>query len=170
MAITRHRLGGAWPGYVAAALALASAAVSLYWTLGGTWLLDTVGGVFEDLARKRSGGAVALGGLVVAVKLLGGALALALARRWGARLGRRWLLLGGFGGSAVLVVYGGALVLAGGLVLGGVLSPSQPVDRHALRWHVFLWDLWFLLWGVALGLAAWRFRATTRRAGGQAAR
>ena len=30
--------------YLAAALALASAAFSLYWLLGGTALLDTVGG------------------------------------------------------------------------------------------------------------------------------
>ena len=37
---------------VAAALALASAAVSLYWTLGGKLLLDTVGG---SLARARTG-------------------------------------------------------------------------------------------------------------------
>jgi hypothetical protein len=42
------------PAYAAAALAFGSAAVSLYWTLGGTVLLDTVGGTFEDLARERS--------------------------------------------------------------------------------------------------------------------
>ncbi|MEA2497122.1 MAG: hypothetical protein QOJ29_5033, partial [Thermoleophilaceae bacterium] len=44
----RHRDGSPAP---AAALAFASAAVSLYWTLGGTALLDTVGGAVEDLAR-----------------------------------------------------------------------------------------------------------------------
>jgi hypothetical protein len=27
-----------------------------------------------------------------------------------------------------------------------------------MRWHVFVWDLWFLVWGVALGLATWRYR------------
>jgi hypothetical protein len=59
-------------------------------------------------------------------------------------------------GSLILVLYGGAAVLAGGLVLADVITPSGPVDRHALRWHVFLWDLWFSVWGVALGLAAWR--------------
>jgi hypothetical protein len=39
---------------------LASAAVSLYWTLDGTLLLDTVGGAIEDLARPvRSSGPAA---------------------------------------------------------------------------------------------------------------
>jgi hypothetical protein len=40
--------------YLAAGLALASAAVSLFWMLGGTALLDTVGGEIEELARERS--------------------------------------------------------------------------------------------------------------------
>ena len=46
----------------------------------------------------------------------------------------------------------------GALVLGGVITPSEPVNEHALRWHVFLWDLWFLIWGVALALATVRYR------------
>jgi hypothetical protein len=35
--------------YLASALAIASAAVSVFWTFGGTWLLDTVGGSIEKL-------------------------------------------------------------------------------------------------------------------------
>jgi hypothetical protein len=50
-------------------LAFGSAAVSLYWTLGGTALLDTVGGTFEDLARERSPQSIVLGMLVVLVKV-----------------------------------------------------------------------------------------------------
>jgi hypothetical protein len=65
-------------------------------------------------------------------------------------------------GSVVLVLYGGVLVLIGGLVLANVINPSQPVDEHALRWHVFVWDLWFLVWGVALGLATWRYHVDER--------
>ena len=146
------------PAYVAAVLAFASALVSLYWTLGGTLLLDTVGGTFEDLARERSGAAIALGVLVVLVKVVGGLLALALVQPWGARIGRRLLLVSGVVGSVVLVLYGGVYVLVGGLVLGDVITPSGPVNEQTLRWHVFVWDLWFLVWGVALGLATWRYR------------
>jgi hypothetical protein len=50
------------------------------------------------------------------------------------------------------------LVLDGGLVLAELITLSAPVDEHALRRHVFVWDLWFLVWGMALGLAAWRYR------------
>jgi hypothetical protein len=142
--------------YAAAVLAFASAAVSLYWTLAGTRLLDTVGGTFEELALERSGGALALGILVVLLKAVGGLLALALVRPWGARIGRRLLVFLGSAASTLLVLYGGVYVLVGRLVLGGVITPSEPVDQHGLRWHVFVWDLWFLLWGLALELTTWQ--------------
>jgi Protein of unknown function (DUF3995) len=160
----RPRAGGpprslkrAWPAYAAAALAFASAAVSAYWTLGGTALLDALGGTFERLARDRSAAALALGILVILVKVGAGLLALALVRPWGIHLGRRLVLLPSLLGSLILVLYGGAEVVVGSLVLADVITPSGPVDEHALRWHVFVWDLWFLVWGVALGIAAWRY-------------
>jgi hypothetical protein len=56
----------------------------------------------------------------------------------------------------LLALYGGVLVLVGALVLAGAIGPAEPVDEHALRWHVFVWDLWFLLWGMALAFAGRR--------------
>jgi hypothetical protein len=53
----------------------------------------------------------------------------------------------------------------GALVLTGVLSPAGPVDRTALRWHVLVWDLWFLVWGLLLGVAAWQYGRESRRRG-----
>ncbi|HEU4865823.1 MAG TPA: DUF3995 domain-containing protein [Actinomycetota bacterium] len=150
------------PAYAAAVLAFASAAVSAYWTLGGTVLLDTVGGTIERLARERSTLAILLGVVVVLVKVAGGLLALAMVQPWGTRVGRRLLLTFSSVGSVVLVLYGGALVLVGGLVLANAIDPSRPVDEHALRWHVYVWDLWFLVWGLALGLAAWRYKVSGR--------
>ena len=44
--------------YVAACLATMSAAVSAYWAVGGTALLDTVGGGFERMARRRDAAAL----------------------------------------------------------------------------------------------------------------
>jgi hypothetical protein len=135
----------------AAALAFASAAVSLYWTLGGTGLLDTVGGEIERLARERSAAAIAVVGATAVAKLLAGALALALLRS-----DRRPLFRAAIGGGALLALYGGVLVVAGALVLAGAIDSSEPVDEYALRWHVFLWDMWFLVWGAALALAGRR--------------
>ena len=96
-------------------------------------------------------------------KLVGGLLALALVRPWGRMVPRVWLLAGSAGASALLVVYGGLTVLLGALVLLGVIHPTGSVDRTALRWHVGVWDLWFLVWGILLALATvgyWRRTVT----------
>ena len=132
--------------------------VSLYWALGGTGLLDTVGGDFEELARERSAGALALIWATVALKLAAALVALALVRPWGRRMSHRIRLLLAGAAAGVLTIYGGTLVVAGALVLSDVVQPSSAVDQRALRWHVYLWDAWFLLWGLALTLAALRFR------------
>jgi len=63
------------------------------------------------------------------------------------------------GASVLLVAYGGLNVLVGALVLSGVIHPAGSVERTALRWHVGVWDLWFLVWGILLALATvgyWR--------------
>jgi hypothetical protein len=108
---------------------------------------------------------------VTLVKAAGGLLALALARRRGLVVRRGWLLAGSAGASALLVVYGGLNVLLGALVLSGIIHPAGSVDRTALRWHVGLWDLWFLVWGILLALAAigyWRQSAQRIRRDGAA--
>ncbi len=156
-----------YAAYAAAVLAFAYAAVSVYWGLGGRLLLDTVGGSIEDTAR-RGGPAPAVLGLGAAVlKAGGGLVALALVRPWGRAVPRGWLLGCSAVASAVLVLYGGLLVVVGALVLSGGIHPAGAVDRTALRWHVMVWDLWFLVWGVLLTLATagvWRARATGWRA------
>ncbi|MEU2348011.1 DUF3995 domain-containing protein [Modestobacter sp. NPDC049651] len=140
------------------ALALGSAALSLYWTAGGTALLDTVGGEVERLARERTPAAVALGAGTVLAKLVAAALALALLRR-----PRRPVRLLAWAAGALLTLWGGANVLLGGLVLLGVLDLGVVADERALRWHVLVWDLWFLLWGAALLVACWSARRGQRR-------
>lgn len=44
-------------------------------------------------------------------------------------------------------------MVVGALALLGVFGPP-PADPTALRWHVLVWDTWFLLWGLLLGAAA----------------
>ncbi len=138
--------------YGSALLALLSAAVSAYWTLGGTALLSTVGGALEQLARDPTPAAVALGAAVTAVKLAGVGLSLALVRAWGRRVPARPLRWAATAAAVVLTTYGGLLVVVGGLALLGVFGPP-PADPTALRWHVAFWDPWFLLWGLLLWTA-----------------
>ena len=64
-------------------------------------------------------------------------------------------------------------VIIAALVLLGVIHPTGSVDRTALRWHVGVWDLWFLVWGILLALATvgyWRRTATRARRDGTANR
>jgi hypothetical protein len=136
--------------YIAAGLALASAATTAYWLFGGTALLDTLGGSVERLARDRSGEALALAAAVVVIKSGAGLLALLLlAPAW-----RGWRMIVALDilAAAVLCLWGGANVLVGAAVLSGAIQRAD-VNRHALRWHVFLWDAWFLVWGVVLAVA-----------------
>ena len=154
---------GTVTAYAAAIVAFAYAMMSLYWALGGHALVSTIGGYVEQFARRGGALPVLIALAATLAKAAGGLLALALVRPWGRMVPRRWLLSGSAGTSALLVVYGGLNVLLGALVLLGVIHPTGSVDRTALRWHVGVWDLWFLVWGILLALAAigyWRATAT----------
>ena len=157
---------GTVAAYAAAILAFAYALVSLYWALGGHGLISTVGGYVQRFASEGGVVPVLVALAATAAKVAGGLLALALVRSWGRVIPRRWLLTVAAAASALLVVYGAVSVAAGALVLSGVIHPSAGVDRTALRWHVGVWDLWFLLWGILLALATVGYwRRTASRSG-----
>jgi hypothetical protein len=62
------------------------------------------------------------------------------------------------GPDAVLILYGGVMVSVGALVLAGVSAAPPSVDWLALRWHVWPWDMWFLIWGLLLAIAIWLYQ------------
>ncbi len=148
---------GVWAGYAACGCALLYAAVSLYWAAGGTAGLGTIGGRLEELGRARDPGIIALVWTTGILKIAGGLLALALVRPWGSVFPRPLLLAAAWGGSGLLTLYGGFLVLVEALAVTGILPTPEPVDRTALWWHLLVWDAWFLVWGVLLGVAARHF-------------
>src|ERR1700728_2537435 len=120
-----------WPeagviaAYAAAAVAFGYALVSLYWAAGGRALLSTVGGDVEHLTNQGGGVPVIDALAVVLPTVAGGLLSLALLRPWGRAVPRRWLLAGSAAVSLLLVAYGGINVLAGSLVLSGVIHPAR---------------------------------------------
>jgi Protein of unknown function (DUF3995) len=123
--------------------------------MGGSLGLDTVGGEIEEHARERSSLALAVLAVTLVAKLAAGGLALVLT---GPRLpARRFVINLSLVGGAGLALYGGVLVIAGAVALAGVGETSGR-DDYALRWHVFFWDPWFFVWGLALALAALRAR------------
>ena len=146
--------------------------MSLYWALGGHALVSTIGGYVEQFARRGGALPVLVALAATLAKVVGGLLALALVRPSGRVVPRGWLLMGSAGASVLLVVYGGLNVLLGALVLSGVIHPTGSVDRTALRWHVGVWDLWFLVWGILLALATvgywrqWSYGRSGRRRDG----
>lgn len=147
-----------WPAYACAVVALAFAAISFYWGAGGRAGLSTLGGAIERMALARDPLIVTLVWVTGVLKLAGGLLALALVRPWGHKLPRRWLLAAAWVGAVLLTSYGVLQVTSLGLVALGVLTPSRPIEPTALWWRLLLWEPWFLVWGLLLGLTAWHQR------------
>ena len=108
-------------------------------------------GVAEEGRQGRAAVTAGLA-LVVVGKLAVAVVALALVHPPGGRRLRRLVVATALLSGGVLTLYGGALVVVGAVALTGVLGESA--DPTALRWHVFLWDPWFLVWGLLLLVAA----------------
>jgi len=119
-------------------LGLLYAAVSVYWGLGGTTLLDTVGGSLERGGRAGDLVVVLALWAAVALKVIAAALPLlAIYRLGGARWQRLvWALA--WIEAAVLVIYGLVLTIVGLMVQAGVVAASASADHRALAWHTYL--------------------------------
>ena len=158
------RAAGLRAAQAACAVGLLYATISLYWGAGGTWLLDTVG---SGLGKGHGGSALVVFAvwLAVGLKVIAAVLPLLAvtadtstgSRRprltW-ARLIRvlTWIE------AVVLTGYGLVLAAVGLLVQVGVVAASAGADHRALEWHAYLWDPWFLVWGLLVTAALLRSR------------
>ncbi|MCE6995123.1 DUF3995 domain-containing protein [Saccharothrix sp. S26] len=153
----RTTKGGRWLGWAVFVVGALYAVVSAYWAVGGTAGLDTLGGALAEMARARDPQLIVIVWSTVVLKLVGAVLGLALVQPWGRRVPRWLLLTASWGATVVLVLYGGVLVVAQSLIAVGVVPRASSFDPVAFYWHLFVWDPWFLLWGVLLGVATLRF-------------
>jgi Protein of unknown function (DUF3995) len=142
-----------WAGYTAAALAVGFGLFSCYWAAGGTFGIDTLGGVIQRMAERRESGFVAVVWLTGALKIAGGVFSLSLVQPWGRVVPRPLMVLAGRGGSALLIVYGALQVGSLLLVALDVVTPADPLGWKPLLWRLFVWDMSFLVWGILLLLA-----------------
>jgi len=124
------------------------ALVSAYWAMGGTALLNTVGGAFQAQGNTDNPSVVLAVWAAVILKVIAAALPLVAVRtrtrpRWGptVRL-MAWIEAG------ILTIYGLVLTAVGLLVQAGAIHVSATADHRALAWHAYLWDPWFLVWGL----------------------
>lgn len=152
---------------LAALAGLVHAGFSLYWGLGGRWLLATVGQWAVDLARDAPVTAGLVLVLVAALKAAVAVVPLLATRRQlpfpGVLRAVSWLA------ALVLALYGGLNSVVAWLVLSGVLRPAGGYDHQAMVGHGFLWDPLFLVWGLLLGLGLYvgrRSRLRTAAGGG----
>lgn len=117
---------------------------SLYWAIGGDWLLETLGERIVTTFADMRWVLLPVG----LVKLVAALAPLWLDRRgWPLRplsRGLAWL------GALVLVVWGGLNTVVGQLVLSGAIQPDGGYDRPGMIGHAWLWDPLFLVWGLAL--------------------
>jgi hypothetical protein len=165
----RGPAGGRHPGLQAATAALAVgllyAAISAYWGAGGTWLLNTVGnslanGGHRDTVLIAVWAAVGLKAAAAVLPLL----ACRPATRPGHRRAVRTLA---WAEAAVLTGYGLVLTTAGLLVQAGVIATPRTADHRALAWHAYLWDPWFLVWGLLVTASLIVARHRTNRSPAQ---
>lgn len=133
---------------VACGTGLIHAASSLYWAVGGTWLLDTVGQWAVDLVERSPLEAGFLLGIIAIVKAVASIVPVLVDRGRMPRP-RFWRALCWVGGP-VLVVYGGVNVVVSVAVLTGFLTPDGGYETAATVGHAFLWDPLFFVWGCAL--------------------
>jgi uncharacterized membrane protein len=137
----------------ACVVGLLFAAVSAYWGVRGTWLLDTLPASFEKQARAHEFGIFAAVWAAVVLKIMAAVLpVLALRRSRSAMRSRvQWALA--WSAAIVLTLYGLAQTAAAQLTYAGVVDAAPSADDRRLVWRAFVWDPWFLIWGL-LAVAA----------------
>ena len=151
-----------WAAWAACVWALLFALMSFYWALGGELGVNTLGSGIQSLAHDP--GFIAIVWLTGVAKVVGGLFALTLVYPWPRWLPSSWRLALAWAGGVGLALYGGVQFVIEGLVLVGAIHVSGSVDWDGLRWHVWLWDPWWLLGGILFLLAAWQYQRSRHSA------
>lgn len=140
---------------VASVPGLIHAMFSIYWGLGGTLLVWSLG---DDLVQNFLGREWLLV-LTGAAKLIAAVAPIILAwngwHYWHVTRLVCWL------GAAALLTWGGLNTLVANSVLAGLIQPGADFDRAGMVGHAYLWDPLFFVWGAAL---VWGLIASRRRA------
>ena len=134
--------------WLALFLGLGHTAFSLYWAVGGTWLLDTVGQWAVTAQQQTPGQAFFV--LMAVTVLKAAAASIPVAVEYDKIRGRRFWRLVSWVGGIGLMLYGGINSVVAISVLTGLVAPEAGFDERAMFGHAFLWDPWFFVWGLTL--------------------
>jgi len=149
---------------LACGIGLLFAAVSIYWALGGMWLVDTLHRSFQEGARTRELRLVLVVWAAAVLKVVAAVLPLVALHRLTRPGWNRLVWVLSWLAAAILTLYGLVYTAAGLLVLWGVIRLSAATDRRTLTWYAYLWDPWFLVWGLLAAAALLRDRQGLRQA------
>lgn len=94
----------------------------------------------------------------VVLKVIAAGLPLAAVRRLTSPAWNRTIWALAWIEAGILAIYGLVLTTVGLLVQAGVIHASVTADHRALAWHAYLWDPWFLIWGLLVAGALLRGR------------
>jgi hypothetical protein len=150
--------------WVAAAWGVLFAVPSFIWATGHT--AGATSTVSPQLVAKARDGVTWF--LVVLwlsgfLKLFASAVAVALTRPRSTRVGRFAAFCGA--GAAVLLTGHGLLFVVGGALVESGAVHGKPDVVSLLRWYLYLWGPYFVLGGVAFGMATlWYLRRAADRA------
>lgn len=129
---------------VSAAAGMVHGLFSLYWAVGGNWLISTLGDQLVAVFAGRRWLLFPVGVIKVGFAVLPLVLHV---RGWPAR---RFSRLVSWLGAIVLMLWGGVNTVTGNLVLIGLVRPAGGYDRPGMVGHAWLWDPLFMIWGAAL--------------------
>jgi len=62
-----------------------------------------------------------------------------------------------------MLLYGGANLAVRAVMAVGLLATPESMHSDAARWHLVLWDPWWVLGGVLFVIAAWTCGRARRR-------
>lgn len=134
--------------WMAAVLGVVHAGFSLFWALGGTWLLGTVGQWAVQLLQDSPVAAGIGLGAVAVVKVLAALIPVGV--EYGRVPGRLFWRGVSWVGGVGLVVYGGVSSGVSSAVLAGWIHSEGGYNHDSMVGHAYLWDPVFFLWGCAL--------------------
>ena len=155
--ITPRRTGSA-AAKAAFVLGLLYAAVSVYWALGGPGSWQPSGALCHDRDEPAPRSWCSRYGPPWSSRPVAAVLPLLALRRMTSSGWHRAVSLLAWIEAGILTVYGLVLTVVGLLVQAGTIHLSAGADHRALAWHAYLWDPWFLIWGLLVAGALRRGR------------
>jgi len=139
-------------------IGLLFAAVSAYWGLGGRWLLDTLDSRIQEQALAGSAGIYVAVWAAAVLKVVAALLPLLALRGLANRRWSRTVWFLAWAAAVILTGYGLMQTTIGLLAQAGVIHAPATASARVLAWGAYVWDPWFLIWGLLAGSALLRGR------------